>query len=159
MRMVLFAGLATLAFAAPAMAQSANEAAPLTGARADVHGGLGWADGQQVQGTLGATLGYDIATGGRTFVGVEQSADKVLTSNDKLRWTTAARAGLALSPRDKAYVLAGYTYGAGPDGTQIGGGLERSYGKAYTKVEYRHTFNQDGAKDSNAALVGVGVHF
>jgi hypothetical protein len=49
---------------------------------------------------------------------------------------------------------------AGPNGAHIGAGIEHSLGKQYfTKVEYRHTFNEDNAKDSNAALVGVGMRF
>lgn len=159
MSKLIFPLLAALTLAAPAMAQSADAPRPATGARADAHGGLGWADGRAVQGTLGFSLGYDVATGGRSFVGIEQSADKVLTSRDKLRWSSTARAGLAISPRDKAYGLAGYSYGEGPNGTHIGAGIERSYGQYYTRVEYRHTFNENGARDSNAAIIGAGLRF
>jgi hypothetical protein len=79
MRLVLSLA-ASLAVAAPAMAQGETNG---MGARFDVHTGAGWNDGQSVQGTVGATLGYDIATGGNTFVGLEESVDKVLTSQDK----------------------------------------------------------------------------
>jgi hypothetical protein len=154
MRLVLFSLAASLAVAAPAMAQSTD-----SGARVDVHTGLGWADGRQVQGTIGATLGYDVGTGGGTFVGLEQSVDKVLTSQDKTRFSTTARLGTHITPNNKLYGLAGYTYGSGPNGTHIGGGIEHTYGKYFTKAEYRHTFNEDGARDSNAALVGVGMRF
>jgi len=159
MRLVLFSLAASLAFAAPAMAQSSDTAGTDTGAHADVHGGLGWADSQQVQATVGATLGYDVATGHGTFVGAEQSVDKVLASGNKVRWTTDARVGLHLSPNNKAYALAGYTYGVGPNGVQAGAGVEHSYGPYFTKVEYRHTFSEDAARDTNAAVVGVGLHF
>ncbi len=159
MRLVLFSLAASLAVAAPAMAQSTDTTGTGNGARVDVHGGLGWADGRQVQGTVGATIGYDVGTGGGTFVGLEESVDKVLTSQDKTRFSTTARFGAHVTPNNKLYGLAGYTYGSGPNGTHIGGGLEHTYGKYFTKVEYRHTFNEDGARDSNAALVGVGLRF
>jgi len=157
MRKVLFMLAAgSMAVAAPAMAADAGTD---TGARVDVHTGLGWADGATAQSTLGATLGYDLATPGHTFVGVEQSADKVLTSQDKVRWTTAARFGGHLTDKDKAYGLAGYSYGVGPNGPQLGAGVEHNFGGYFGKVEYRHTFNEDAAKDSNAPVVGVGVSF
>jgi len=157
MRKVLFLIAAgSMAVAAPAMAADAGTD---TGARVDVHTGLGWADGKAAQSTLGATLGYDLATAGHTFVGVEQSADKVLTSQGKVRWTSAARFGAHVSDKDKAYVLAGYSYGVGPDGAQLGAGVEHNFGGYYGKLEYRHNFSEDSAKDSNAAVVGVGMHF
>jgi hypothetical protein len=156
MRLVLLSLGLSLAVAAPAMAQSAPQD---EGARIDVHSGLAWADGQAVQGTVGATLGYDIATGGGSFVGLEQSVDKVLTGADKVRWSTTARLGTHLTAKDKLYGLAGYSYGVGPNGTHIGAGVEHNFGPYFTKVEYRHTFNEDAAKDSNAALVGVGLRF
>jgi predicted secreted protein len=67
---------ASLAVATPAMAQSTVKD---SGVRLDVHGGLGWHDGQSVQGTIGATIGYDINTPYGTFLGVEKSVDKLLT--------------------------------------------------------------------------------
>jgi predicted secreted protein len=59
MRLVLMSLAASLAVATPAMAQSTVKD---SGVRLDVHGGLGWHDGQSVQGTIGATIGYDINT-------------------------------------------------------------------------------------------------
>ena len=157
MRLVLFSLAASLAVAAPAMAQGETKD---MGARFDVHTGAAWNDGRAVQGTVGATLGYDIATGGTTFVGLEESVDKVLTSQDKARFSTTARLGIKATPHDKVYGLAGYTYGTGPNGAHIGAGVGHSLGQQYfTKVEYRHTFNEDNARDSNAALVGVGMRF
>jgi len=157
MRKVLFLIAAgSMAVAAPAMAADAGTD---TGARVDVHTGLGWADGKAAQSTLGATLGYDLATAGHTFVGVEQSIDKALTSQDKVRWTSAARFGTHISAKDKAYALAGYSYGVGPNGAQLGAGVEHNFGGYYGKLEYRHIFSEDGAKDSNAAVVGVGMRF
>ena len=146
----LAAGLPLMAGAAPAFAE---------GARFDVHTGLGWADGRQAKGEVGAALGYDIGTGGGTFVGLEESIDKVLASGTETRFGTAFRAGAHVSPNNKLYALAGYSYGEGPNATHVGGGLEHDYGKLYTKVEYRHYFTENGAADANAATVGVGLHF
>ena len=156
MRLVLIPLAASMAIATPALAQSATD----SGLRADVHGGFGWQDSQQAQGSVGATLGYDIRTGGNTFVGVEQSADKVLTSQDKWRWSTTGRVGANITPQDKLYGLAGYTYGDhGPNATHLGFGIEHDYGPYFTKAEYRHYYTEEGARDTNAATVGFGVHF
>ena len=144
----LAAGIALLAGAAPAFAD---------GARVDVHGGVGW-DGS-AKGTVGGALGYDVGTGGGTFVGLEESVDKVLASRNDTRFGTTLRGGVHLSPTNKLYALAGYTYGEGPNATHVGGGLEHDFGKAFSKVEYRHYFTENGAPDTNAATVGVGLHF
>ncbi|NBC35890.1 hypothetical protein GTZ99_04890 [Novosphingobium sp. FSY-8] len=156
MRLVLLTLGLSMAAATPALAQSGSGE---YGARAEVRSGLGWQDGQSAQATLGAAIGYDFATGGGTFVGVEQSVDKVLTSQDKTRFATTARFGTALTPKDKVYGLAGYQYGVGPNATQVGAGVEHNFGPVYGKVEYRHNFSEDQARDSNAALVGFGVRF
>ena len=160
MRLVLFSLAASLAVATPVMAQSsAKDTASDMGARVDIHTGLGWADSGKANATLGATAGYDIATGGGTFAGLEESVDKVLTSQDKVRFGTTVRFGTHVTPADKLYALAGYSYGTGPNGTHVGAGVEHSFGPVFGKVEYRHTFNEDAVKDSNATLVGVGMHF
>ena len=146
----LAAGIAILGGAAPAFAD---------GARVDVHGGVGWNDGREANGTVGAAVGYDVRTGGGTFVGLEESVDKVLARGHDTRFGTTFRAGAHVSPDNKLYALAGYTYGEGPNATHVGGGLEHDMGKTFTKVEYRHYFTENGFRDSNAATVGVGVHF
>jgi len=152
MRLVLMSLAASLAVAAPAMAQD-------NGVRLDVHGGLGWHDGQSVQGTIGATIGYDIQAGKNAFVGVEQSIDKQLTQADKIRWTTAGRIGTYLTPKNKIYALAGYSYGEGPNGAVVGGGLEHTYHQYFTKVEYRHIFDTNNANESNLGVIGLGLRF
>ena len=102
MRLVLLSLAASLAVATPVMAQSsARDSASDMGARVDIHTGLGWADSGKANATLGATGGYDIATGGGTFAGLEESVDKVLTIQDKVRFGTTARFGTHLTPQDK----------------------------------------------------------
>ena len=149
MRLIL-ASLAVVAAAAtPAFA---NEA------RVEVRSGLAWNDGKQAEATIGAAAGYDVNVG-PAFVGIEQSVDKTLTSNEKVRWGTSGRIGIEAQPGTKLYATAGYNYGAGPNATDIGAGIEKGFGPLYGKVEYKHFFTEQGATDSNAALVGVGVKF
>jgi hypothetical protein len=163
MRLVPIALAACLAAASPAFAQSGGDAgatsATLTGAHAEVHTGLGWTDGQTANGTLGASVGYDLQAGKRTFVGVEQSADKVLSSQAKLRWGSTARVGYAVTGHDKIYALTGYSYGVGANAVHSGAGVEHTVGPVFTRVEYRHYFTEGGNKDDNAATLGVGVKF
>jgi len=137
-------------FAAPAMAGEA---------RVEVHTGVGWDDDLPSKGEIGAAVGYDFNLAPGAFAGVEQSIDKTLISGKDGRWGTTARAGVNVPALGKLYALAGYSYGVGPNATHVGGGLEHSFGPAFGKVEYRHYFTEDGAPDTNAALVGVGVHF
>ena len=124
----------------------------------DIHTGLGWSDGLPSKALAGGSVGYDWNKG-PVFIGVEQSIDKVLISDSDARWGTSARIGTQVSPGFKVYATGGYNYGQGPDGTDIGAGVEKSYGPIYGRVEYKHFFNNDGAIDTNAATVGVGIHF
>lgn len=150
MRLIL-ASLAVVA-AAAATPAFANEA------RVEVRSGLAWNDGKQAEATIGGAAGYDVNVG-PAFVGIEQSVDKTLTSNEKVRWGTSGRIGIEALPGTKLYATAGYNYGVGPNGTDIGAGVQKAFGPLYGKVEYKHFFNEDGARDSNAALVGVGMKF
>ena len=153
MRKTLFAAAALAAATAIATPALAGEA------RVEVHTGLGWDDSLPSKGEIGAAVGYDFNLAPSTFVGVEHSIDKTLISSKDARWGTTARAGVNVPAVGKLYALAGYSYGVGPNATHVGGGLEHSFGPAFGKVEYRHYFTEDGAPDTNAALVGVGVHF
>lgn len=155
MRLVLRAlGLAMVALspvlAGPAMAGEA---------RVEVQSGVDWNNGQAAKGLVGAAVGYDWSMPAGTFVGVEESVDKTLASDTHVRFGTSGRVGFHVTPRDKLYATAGYNYGAGPNATDIGAGWEHSVGVMYGKVEYKRFFNEDGARDSNGGLVGVGVHF
>lgn len=149
---LLLASLATATlFAAPAMAGEA---------RVELRTGLGWTDGQAAKGTLGGAAGYDMALPGGVFLGVEESVDKQLAAGQQTRWGTSARLGTHMGANDKIYATAGYNYGTGPRGTDIGAGWEHTMaGPLYGKVEYKHYFNEGGVQNSNAALIGVGIHF
>ena len=150
MRLVLLSLCAVLAASSPAFADEA---------RGEVHSGLGWTDGQDAKATIGGALGYDVSLGNTAFAGAEASLDKVLTSGTNVRYGTTARLGARLSPNDKLYALAGYSFGKGPNAVHAGAGIEHNFGPFYGKAEYRRYFNEDGARNSNAATLGVGVHF
>ncbi len=146
----VLAGLAVFA-AHPALAQEA---------RVEVRTGAGWTDGNSAHADIGAAAGYDINTGGGTFIGAEESVDKLIDSNQKVRFATTGRIGMHVSPNDKLYATGGYAYGVGPDAPTVGAGWEHGFGnKMYGKVEYKKYFNEDGYRNSNATLVGVGMHF
>ena len=129
MRLLLTSLAAATLLAGPALAGET---------RVELRSGLGWTDGQAAKGTIGGAVGYDIATGGGTFIGVEESVDKQLAAAQQARWGTSARFGTHMGPDDKLYATAG---------------------PLYTKVEYKHYFNEGGARNSNAALLGVGMKF
>lgn len=149
MRIALAALATSLVVATPALANEGH---------VDVHTGLGWTDGLPSKAVIGGSAGYDVSVG-PAFVGVEESADKVLASGSEVRWGTSGRIGTHITPATKIYATAGYNYGVGPNATDVGGGVEHSFGPMYGRVEYKHYFNEDGAIDSNAATVGVGIHF
>lgn len=130
--------------------------------RVELRTGVGWPDGQAAKAEIGGAAGYDWTMGGGSgaFFGVEQSVDKVLASGQKVRWGTMGRVGMHVTPNDKVYAIGGYTYGKGPDAPTVGAGWEHGFGnRMYGKVEYKKFFNEDGYRNSNAALVGVGMHF
>ncbi len=151
MRLVLLSALATAMISAtPALAGEA---------RVEVQGGVDWTGSHSASGVIGAAGGYDWSLGGGTFAGAEESIDKSTASNTHVRWGTSGRLGVHVTPTDKLYATAGYNYGVGPNATDIGAGWEHSFGPMYGKVEYKRYFNEDGARDSNGALVGIGLHF
>jgi hypothetical protein len=158
MRQVLIAAAAAAcamgAFAGPAMAGTSGDV------RAEVRSGVDWEDGQAAKGTIGAAIGYDYNLPGGAFIGVEQAIDKTLVTRDDAVGSTSARFGIHATPRDKLYVISGYSYGSNyQDGAHLGGGVEHSFGPYYGKVEYRHIFNNDAANQNNQVLIGAGVKF
>lgn len=154
MRLILASLAAAASVAAVATPALANDA------RVEVRTGLGWSDGLPSKATVGGAVGYDV-NAGPAFVGVEQSLDKVLASGSEARWGTSVRAGTSVTPSTRLYATAGYNYGVGANATDIGGGIEHNFSMSplYGKIEYKHFFNEQGARDSNAALVGVGLKF
>ncbi|MDE2405598.1 MAG: hypothetical protein KGM17_13100 [Sphingomonadales bacterium] len=155
MRLMVLSIVAALAAATPALADDAGGQG-----RVELRTGVTWPDGQSAKGEIGAAAGYDWNLGSNAFFGVEQSVDKTLASGEKVRWGTSGRIGAKLGAADKLYATGGYAYGKGPDAPTVGAGWEHGFSsKLYGKVEYKHFFNEDNARHSNAALVGMGVHF
>ena len=152
MRYVALSLLASLAVASPALA---NEA------RIEARGGVVW-DSNNSDATAGVALGYDWDLGGNTFVGLETSADKILTDNTRVTFGFGGRVGVKVSPDAKLYAVSTYqtkNYKYGEDSVTLGAGYQHSFGdQFYGKVEYRHHFVEN-VSDYDAALVGLGVRF
>ena len=73
------------------------------------------------------------------------------------------RAGVKTSEAGKLYANGGYTteFCDTCEGSyHVGAGYQQNLGsQVYGKVEYKHFFNEDAARDGNAVLTGVGVKF
>jgi len=144
---------ASLALATPALADEF---------RAELRGGVWWAPGVH-KGTIGVAAGRDFNVAGLLFVGVEGSADKILTSGSKVSFGASGRAGANVTPWDKLYLAAGYSTkpcdlceGA----ASVGAGWEHKiFFGLYGKLEYRHFIGHNGQSDANAGVAGVGVKF
>ena len=85
--LVSLAAVAAAAVATPALA---NEA------RVEARTGIIW-DGSDSEAVAGVAVGYDYDLGSKFFVGVEGSADKVLTSDTRVSWGAGGRIGYKLS--------------------------------------------------------------
>ncbi|BAV64726.1 outer membrane protein [Sphingobium cloacae] len=179
MKTVIFAAAAAAAFAVSAPA-SAQEAAPFTGAHAEVlagydsldtNGAIGKPDGL----LYGLGLGYDFqagnavlgiegeiadSTASRKFVGGEVDAARDLY--------IGARAGFLIGEQALAYVKAGYTNarieatglgGDNGDGVRVGAGLEYKLGgQLFLKGEYRYS-NYEADVERHQVVAGLGMRF
>lgn len=152
MRYVALSLLASLAVASPALA---NEA------RVEARGGVVW-DSNNSEATAGIAAGYDWDLGGSTFVGLETSADKILTDNTRVTFGVGGRLGVKTSPDGKLYAVSTYqtkNCRFCEESVTLGAGYQHVLGNnLYGKVEYRHHFVEN-VTDYDAALVGVGVKF
>lgn len=152
MRYIVLPLLASLAVASPALA---NEA------RIEARGGVVW-DSNDSEATAGVAVGYDWDLGANTFVGLETSADKILTSNQRVTFGIGGRVGFKTSPDGKLYAVSTYqtkNCKYCEEFVSLGAGYQHNLGNnLYGKVEYRHNF-VDNSSDYDAALVGVGVKF
>ena len=147
-QVVLIAAVAAVAAATPA---AANEG------RAEVRGGIVWADGFE-EAVAGAAAGYDFNLGEAGFVGVEASADQVLIDGADPVFGATARIGGRIVKNGKLFAAGGYSFGEGEDQIHLGAGYEhRVAGPVYLKVEYRHFFSS--FVDANVAAAGIGVNF
>lgn len=151
--LVSLAVVAAVAAATPALA---NEA------RVEARGGVIW-NGSDSEATAGVAAGYDYDLGDKLFVGVQGSADKILTDNTRVSWGAGGRVGVKVLPGTKAYALADWQskntrYGNSAVG--VGGGIQQDVGsRYYVKAEYQHLLVGDNTPDADRGLVGVGVKF
>ncbi len=151
--LVSLAAVATLAAAAPAMA---NEG------RVEARGGVIW-NNSDTEATASVAAGYDYDLGDKLFVGVQGSADKILAGGTRVSWGAGGRVGVKVRPGTKAYALADWQskntrYGNSAVG--VGGGLQQDVGsRYYLKAEYQHLLVGDNTPDADRGLVGVGVKF
>lgn len=151
--LVSLAAAAAVAAAAPAMA---NEA------RVEARGGVVW-DGNNSEAVIGVAAGYDYDLADKLFVGVQGSADKILTDNTRVSWGVGGRLGVKVLPATKVYALADWQskntrYGNSAVG--VGGGIQQDVGsRYYVKAEYQHLLIGDNTPDADRGVVGVGVKF
>lgn len=153
---IALVSLAAVAAAAAATPALANEA------RVEARTGLIW-DGSDSEAVAGVAAGYDYDLGERAFVGVEGSADKLLTDNTRVSWGVGGRAGVKVTPTTKAFASATWQskysrYGNSAVG--VGGGIQQDIGsRYYAKVEYKHLLVGDNTPDADQGLIGLGVKF
>ncbi|MDF8333439.1 outer membrane protein [Novosphingobium cyanobacteriorum] len=154
MRLVLTALAAAAAVAAtPALA---NEI------RAEGRGGVIWDQGT-TEAIAGVAVGYDYDLAPKTFVGIEASADKILTSNTIVSFGVNARAGVSVPVVGKLYATGGYAtkpcHGC-EESWNLGAGVQHTIlPMTYLKLEYRHYFVGNGFSDPDAVVAGVGIKF
>jgi outer membrane immunogenic protein len=166
------ASAAAIAFASPAMAQSA--AAP-AGFRVEALVGYDrpGTDGFHESGVLfGIGAGYDIALGNAVSLGVDAEAsdstakkDGVSTGRDLY---AGGRINFAVSPKANLYIKGGYTNGrlkesgfggTNLDGVRVGaGGQMLVSGKAYVGAEYRYS-NYELGVDRHQVALTLGTRF
>ncbi|MBN9506259.1 MAG: hypothetical protein J0I69_09540 [Altererythrobacter sp.] len=145
-QVALIAAATALVVATPA---AANEA------RAEAHGGITWAAGNE-EATAGIALGYDFDLGTSTFAGVEASADKVLQDGANVLFGASVRGGAKVGA-GKLYAIGGFSFTEHDDAWHLGAGYEHKVGSnLYLKGEYRRYFD---VVDVNTAVLGVGVNF
>jgi outer membrane immunogenic protein len=144
------AALAACAVSTPALASGEG--------RAEIRGGIAFAGGSE-EAFAGIAAGYDFDLGGKAFIGVEASADKVLVDGSDVLFGLAGRIGAKAGENTKIYALAGYGFADNQDDPFVGAGVQFGLGaRAYGKVEYRRVLISNFT-DVNFAGVGVGLRF
>ncbi|MFC0202972.1 outer membrane protein [Novosphingobium soli] len=151
--LVSLAAAAAVAAATPALA---NEA------RIEARTGVIW-DGSDSDAVAGVAVGYDYDLGEKLFVGVQGSADKVLTGGTRVSWGAGGRIGARVLPATKVYALADWqskNCRSCNSAVGVGGGVQQDLGsRTYLKAEYQHLLVGDHTTDADRGLVGVGVKF
>lgn len=156
------AGLAALAFATPAIAQTN---ANFTGPRVELNAGIddinNLPDTSEIN--YGAAVGLDLPLGDRATIGIDGTASNVFESERILG--AGARLGYAVSPDVLLFARAGYenyrlARNFDLEGLAVGGGVEVSVAKnAFVKLEGRYTDFDNGNTGRVGALVAAGLRF
>jgi outer membrane immunogenic protein len=145
------AALLSAAIASPVMANEAGET------RVEVRGGYITGSGYD-DATIGVAGGYDYNLG-KAFVGAEIAGDKVLASDEKVRFSAGGRLGANVVENGKLFVAAGYTF-ADIDNPYVGAGYQHKLtSNVYAKGEYRHQFIGNKFADFDTFTVGLGLAF
>ncbi|WP_226636025.1 outer membrane protein [Novosphingobium profundi] len=151
--LVSLAAAAVAAVATPAMADEI---------RVEGRTGIIWNDSGD-EAIAGVAAGYDYDLTKNVFIGVEGSADKILTDHTRVAWGAGGRAGVKLFEGTKIFGSAAWQ--SKPcrycnSSVNLGGGVQQSLNKNfYAKAEYKHMLIGDNTPDADVGLVGVGVKF
>jgi hypothetical protein len=157
MKLAMFAALAAMTFAAPAMANDFTgiHAAATVGFNDVTHG----VDTTDV--VYGAEVGADAALYKNVIIGISGYSANVF---DRANLGVNARLGVVVAKPVLLYTTVGYsnwkeTTSEHLDGLNVGGGVEyKLFGPFYTGVEYTHGF-YTGSVGTNGVKGKVGVRF
>ena len=146
-----------IAILAAAAALSSTPAFAAGEGRIEARGGIAFAGGTS-EAFAGVAAGYDFDLGDKAFIGIEGSADKVLSNGSKVLWGVGARIGAKAGDKGKLYAVGGIGFCCGTSDPFIGAGYQHKLGeKVYGKIEYRRILS--GGTDINFAGIGIGAAF
>lgn len=124
-------------------------------------GGVSWSD-EATDAIGGFAVGYDVDVSEKVFVGVEATAEKLLTGGTRVAWGIGGRIGAEVLPRSKVFVGTNWqSKDCRECGNAIGlgTGWEQNLTETiYAKLEFKHLFVEDEV-DANVGIIGLGVMF
>ncbi|WP_395326967.1 hypothetical protein WBP06_09610 [Novosphingobium sp. BL-8H] len=125
-------------------------------------GGVSW-NKESTDALAGIAMGYDVDLNEKIFVGVEGTAEKLLTHDTRVAWGIGGRLGAEVLPRSK--IFAGVNWqskdcGECGNAIGIGTGWEQNLSeKIYAKLEFKHLFVENHEPDANVISAGIGMIF
>lgn len=125
-------------------------------------GGVSWTS-EETDAIAGLALGYDVDLDETFFVGVEGTAEKLLTGGTRVAWGIGGRVGAEVLPRSK--IFTGVNWQSKDcrecgNAVGLGVGWEQNLSeKIYAKLEFKHLFVENGEPDANVGIVGLGMMF
>ena len=124
-------------------------------------GGGSWND-EATDAIGGFALGYDVDVTETVFVGVEATAEKLLTDGTRVAWGIGGRAGAEVLPRSKIFVSMNWQSKDCREcgnAVGLGTGWEQNLSeKIYAQIEFKHLFIDDEA-NANVGIIGLGLMF